>query len=299
MVDVARNDRPAARNFRTNEVRDDFLREAGPETLPAMLTTENLRQARTLRAGGAQLLDIGAPVVVLANGDILHLGRDDATPGVVHLADVGTRPGPLWSPLQSGEAHFIESAIGRADASKIGTQIGERLAVASFGDPPRAQRRQPLPDVNLRQRIRIRSRTVVNIDRRVLLTPKSCVRVRLGDFAHRYPDVRAATGDVNLARIGQRLDGCLIYVGIGSNEFVVSVHGVSLRRGVAKALLTRGACKGGVVRQDGMRTHHITRCAPLPYDGMTRTGSKGLSQPAEQRRGTPNVPNQVTGKSGH
>ena len=34
---------------------------------------------------------------------------------------------------------------------------------------------------------------------------------------------------------------------------------------------------------------------PLPYDGITRTGSKGLSQLRQCWRGTPNVSLQVTG----
>ena len=33
----------------------------------------------------------------------------------------------------------------------------------------------------------------------------------------------------------------------------------------------------------------------LPYDGITRTGSKGLSQLRRHRRGTPNETGQVTG----
>src|ERR1035437_8368833 len=33
----------------------------------------------------------------------------------------------------------------------------------------------------------------------------------------------------------------------------------------------------------------------LPYDGITRTGSKGLSQLRRHRRGTPNETSQVTG----
>ena len=37
---------------------------------------------------------------------------------------------------------------------------------------------------------------------------------------------------------------------------------------------------------------------PLPYDGMTRTGSKGLSQPHQLPCGTPNVIAQVTGIAG-
>jgi hypothetical protein len=33
----------------------------------------------------------------------------------------------------------------------------------------------------------------------------------------------------------------------------------------------------------------------LPYDGITRTGSKGLSQLRQNQRGTPNETFQVTG----
>jgi two-component system chemotaxis response regulator CheY len=38
---------------------------------------------------------------------------------------------------------------------------------------------------------------------------------------------------------------------------------------------------------------------PLPYDGMTRTGSKGLSQPHRIWCGTPNVDAQITGFTGY
>jgi AcrR family transcriptional regulator len=41
------------------------------------------------------------------------------------------------------------------------------------------------------------------------------------DFAHRHADVRAAALDVDLARVGQRLDGRLVHVGVGSEEFFV------------------------------------------------------------------------------
>jgi hypothetical protein len=83
-------------------------------------------------------------------------------------------------------------------------------------------------------------------------------------------------------------------MGVGGDEFFVGVHGVSLRRGEAITWLQSG--KNGKARK-GIAIGGAAE-TPLPYDGMTRTGSKGLSQPHQFRCGTPNVIVQVTGFAG-
>jgi hypothetical protein len=65
---------------------------------------------------------------------------------------------------------------------------------------------------------------------------------------------------------------------------------------MAEALQQEAACKGiGDATETDEAQDRARRPAPLPYDGMTRTGSKGLSQPHQDRRGTPNVTPQLTG----
>src|SRR5690606_10995519 len=76
VVDVGWNDRAAAGDLAADELSGDFLGNAGAEALPGVLFLE---QARLAHFGQLH---------VLADGDVFHLGRDDALLGVVHLCDV-------------------------------------------------------------------------------------------------------------------------------------------------------------------------------------------------------------------
>ena len=103
----------------------------------------------TLRTGGQQLLYISCAVVVLADGDVLHLRCDDAGTGVMHMADVPARLGAQGLALQTGEAQFVQGLVGSPLAAEFRCQVGQRLGIAALGNPLRAQRRQSVADVDL------------------------------------------------------------------------------------------------------------------------------------------------------
>ena len=61
-------------------------------------------------------------------------------------------------------------------------------------------------------------------DTELLSGPSSAFgKERLADLAHRHLEL----ADVDLARVGQRLDRCVVYVGGGSEKLGIGVHGVS------------------------------------------------------------------------
>ncbi|MPM54527.1 hypothetical protein SDC9_101305 [bioreactor metagenome] len=175
--------------------------------------------------------------------------------------------------MQAGEAQFVESLVGGTLAAEFGRQVGQFLGVAALDDPLGAQRRQTGADVDLRRRVGIRAGTIINVDRRILLAAEAGRRIGLRDFAHRHPEVRPRAFDVNLARIRQRLDGGLVHVGVGGEEGVFGVHECSVRMfsGVRRA-----------------RSDLVPVTDSFPYVGMTRSGSKGISQPSAVRVDTPN-----------
>ena len=98
---------------------------------------------------------------VLADGDIFHLGRDDAAAGVVHLADVGAglgaerRGGGRW-----GRAATPPRAVGAELAIVLGADLarGDFLDIAAAADPVAAQLGQAGHDVDARRRGRCRGR---------------------------------------------------------------------------------------------------------------------------------------------
>ena len=83
--------RPRATSSRTNSGVIS-RRDGRAERLAAMLAADQLGQLRAGRAGRAQAVEVFLPTHVLADRDVLHLGRDDAAARIVHLRDVA-RPG--------------------------------------------------------------------------------------------------------------------------------------------------------------------------------------------------------------
>ena len=71
MVDVGRNDGATPRHLRADKLRGDFIRNLRAECLPQMLLA---------RLTG--LLELSASHV-FADGDVFHLGRDNALAGIV------------------------------------------------------------------------------------------------------------------------------------------------------------------------------------------------------------------------
>src|SRR3546814_18650370 len=87
VVDVVGDDRAAAGDLVADEFGGDVIGDACAKVLP-------------VTRGG--LAALGA-AEVFADGDIFHLGRDDAFAGIVHLADVHARPGAQGALNDIGE----------------------------------------------------------------------------------------------------------------------------------------------------------------------------------------------------
>ena len=205
VVDVGGDDGAAARHFVAHELGRDDLRDRRAEGFAGMLALQQFAQALAL--------------LVFADGDELHLRRDDAAAGVVHLRDIHAGPGAARPALQV-EAHFRQLRIGLAFAAVGGAERRQLLAVAALLDPLLAQRGESLADVDLRRRVGVGAGAVVDADRRVLFRPHACRRVGLADLAHRHADVGPAARDVDLARMRQGLDSGFVHMGGRSDEFI-------------------------------------------------------------------------------
>ena len=224
VVDVVGDDGAAAGDFGAHELGGDFRRDRRAEVLALVLAAEELDHLLAHRAGGAQVLEVGLAVHVLADRHVFHLGGDDPLAGVVHLGDVLARQGAARLAVQAGEAEFVEGRVGGAGAAVFGGEVGEHLGVAALLDPALTQRRQAGADVDLRSRVGVGARAVVDEDRRVLLATEAGGRVGLAHFAHRHAEVRAGAFDVDLAGVGQRGNRSLVHVGRRGEEFIVGVH---------------------------------------------------------------------------
>ena len=170
--------------------------------------------------------------LVFADGDELHLGRDDAAPRVVHLRDVGSGACPARAAMQV-ETQFGQLGIGKALDAETRAGPTEVFGVAALGDPGGAQRLEARADIDLHCRVGVRARRVINGQRRIAfdLTRRAIKRrVRLRNLAHRHADVGARARDVDLARLRQWLDGGFIHLGGGGHELGIGVHAVLLER---------------------------------------------------------------------
>jgi hypothetical protein len=228
MVDVGRNDRAAARDFGANELRRDEIGDRRAEALTRMLARHQLGQ-RAQRLLAFQ---------VLADRDEFHLGRDDSAPRVMHLRHVATEIvaglGAARLTLEV-EAHARELGVGKTRPAIGGSEAVELGAVATLFDPARAQRRQAGADVDVRRRVRVRPRRVIDGERRIDFGPERRRRVGLRDLAHRYAHVGPRALDVDLAGIRQRLYGRVVDVRVAGEKLVVGVHDAPLQRRIERA----------------------------------------------------------------
>ncbi len=191
VVDVGRDDGAAARHFVAHEFRRDELLDVGAEGFAGVLPEQ-------VRLGD------GLDALVLADGDVFHLGRDDAAARVVHLGDVGAGVGAARR-AQGREAHGVQRGVGGAAAAELRAQARQRRAVAALGDPALSQWRQARAQVNVRVRVAVRARGVVDHEGRVgLHDAEHARRLRQRDLAHRHLDVGARALDVDLARTRDR-----------------------------------------------------------------------------------------------
>ena len=192
MVDVRRDDRASARNFVANELRRDLCGDRGAEALSRMLARDQLGQRREHRL---------APCV-FADGDELHLRRDDAPTRIVHLGDVGTRAVDPCSAARLALEIETHPGQGRIDEPLAAVRRGRAVEldrIAALIDPARAERRQSRANVDSNGGVGVRTGGVVDADRRVRFDAERGRRVTLRDLAHRHADIRPRALDEYLS----------------------------------------------------------------------------------------------------
>ncbi len=181
--------RPRAISSRTNSGGDE-VGDAGAEVLAV---------ARGGERGGA--------AEVLADGDIFHLGRDDAAAGVGDLRHRRAGPRAQRRALDVGEGLGVRPLVEHGAAGQavvLGLHLAAEIAldVAARLDPRAAQLGQAGVDVDRRVGVGVGAAGIVDADRRL-------VRARLEhDLAHGDAQVRVErAGDMDLAAAGQRAGG--------------------------------------------------------------------------------------------
>ncbi|MNZ61085.1 hypothetical protein D3C78_791700 [compost metagenome] len=200
MVDVGRNDRATAGDLLTDELGGDFLGDAGTEAVARVLLVE--------QAGGAGFLQLH----VLADGDVFHLGGDDALARVVHLADVGAGLGPARI-AHMGKTQLGQLGIRQTLLAEVRRQPGQALGVTTGVDPGRTHVAQAFAHVDDDIGVGVGAGSVVDQHRRIGFTAEIGRGVVQADFTHRHADVRARAFDIDFARAGERLYGLLIDLG--------------------------------------------------------------------------------------
>ncbi|MNM69735.1 hypothetical protein D3C81_813470 [compost metagenome] len=283
VVDVGRNDRAAAGDFFADKFRGDFFRDARAETVAGVLLLQ--------QAGSAGLLQLH----VFADGDVFHLGGDDAFARVVHLADVGPGLGAARV-VHVGKTQLGQLGIGKAFLTEVRAQTAQAFGVATVVDPRRTHIAQAFAHVDHHVRIGVRTRGVVDRYRRVDFAAEVGRRHVQGDFAHRHADVRARALYVDFLRTGKRLNR--LFIDLGRLTEVDRVfcfyghHGLSRQHpgsglseqnlkgtdapGLVLCVVTRGAfdCRT-ISRTKHKRTRRVTRNL-VPYAGANLIRFNGI-----------------------
>ncbi len=125
VVDVGRDDRAAPGDFFAYEFRRDDFRHAGAEAVAGVLLIQ--------QATGTGFFKLH----VFADGDVFHLGRDDAFARVMHLRDVGTGLGAARV-LYMGKTQGSQFGVAQALLAEVRGETGQALGVVAYFDPRRA-----------------------------------------------------------------------------------------------------------------------------------------------------------------
>src|SRR5213594_2050040 len=104
MIDICRNNRAPSRNFMADELWSDAFRNGSAEGFARMLEAD----IRAVMARGGIILFASK---VLANGDELHLRRDDASSRVRQLSHSRTTRGFTRQPPQSWKRFQVHAAL--------------------------------------------------------------------------------------------------------------------------------------------------------------------------------------------
>ncbi len=149
---------------------------------------------------------------VLADGNVFHLGRDDALARIVHLADVMPGLGPPRMAYM-GKTHGGQLRVVEATLAELGGQPRQLLGIAALLDPGTAHIGQALAYVDLHVRIGIGAGGVVDGNRGVDLAAEVGRGHVQADLAHRYADIRARTLHIDFLRTREGLDRLLVDLG--------------------------------------------------------------------------------------
>ena len=192
MVDVGGDNRATGGHFVTHKLRRDVLRQARAKAFARVLVAQRFA-ADTLAAH------------VLADGDELHLRRDDPLAGVVQLRHAFARSGAFWR-QQAGKAQRVQTVVGQAFFGVCRTAYVQFFAVVTRLYPRLAQLCQTLLDVDSHIRIAVRAGGVIHrhgfvvFILRILFAAADKRRAEL-DFAHRDADIGLRAGNVDAFRV--------------------------------------------------------------------------------------------------
>ena len=180
VVDVGGDNRAPGGHFVTHKLRRDVLRQASAKAFARMLVAQYFA-ADALAAH------------VFADGDELHLRRDDTLARVVQLSDAFARSGAFWR-QQAGKAQRVQAVVGQAFFGVRRTAYAQFFAVVTRLNPRLTQLCQTLLHVDSNIRIAVRAGGVVYrhgfvvFILGVLFAAADKRRAEL-DFAHRHADI--------------------------------------------------------------------------------------------------------------
>jgi len=282
MVDVGRDDGAPARHLIAHELGRDDVGKRRAERLAAVALRQKLLAAE-----------------VLADRDILHLGRDDPGPRVGELAHRLAALGAERPPAGAVEERH-RARLAAPKAVILGPHLTPFvfLDVAAADDPLVAQRRQPEPDVGHHRRVGIGAGRVVDADRRFA---RALGQV---DLAHRDAQPgKAPALDMDLPRGRQRAGGDR-QVSLDRVGHAASPSGSRATREAAVRGLIGGSPKRGSANILSLRRHDPDqvrrvpaeeRCLSpspgLPLDGRTMGGT---ARPVKGGRRGPPLPRRVS-----
>ena len=227
MVDVVRDDGAAAGDSRCGRTRGDFLGIARRSSVPGCWRESRRASFRPggRRARCCEALDVGAAIVVLADGDEFHFRRDDAAAGVRRTSPPAAACGGA-----TGEAQFVRDLSWARVRQSPKSGPAASSSVSPRSRSSRRTARQAGADVDLGRRVRIGAGAIGLIDGRVLLAPKA-VGVSAWAISRKGNlECPGAIPRYKLAGIG-RAGSPLRPRGRGRRQVIPSVHGGSRRRG--------------------------------------------------------------------
>ena len=190
MVDIGRDDGTATRDFSAYKFGRYPVRDTGTKTVARVL----FQQTAVLHLIQQQ---------VLADGSELHFRCNDALFRIMHLRDIAAAhcAARLANML---EAQVRKFRISLAFITKIRARTVQQPGIIAFINPAGTHIGQAPHQVNRRVRVRVRTGSIIDGNRRVLLDPETGRCVVLLDLPHGYADIRARTFYIDFCRAGKR-----------------------------------------------------------------------------------------------